>query len=111
MPLDLYAKKAYNEIMTKRKVKISKKAEKQLRAVQQSIYSAYKLWLSVILSEGVKGLRSYAGFKDHALTGNRKGERASRLSRTMRIIYKVTNNGEIELIDIIEVNSHDYRKK
>jgi hypothetical protein len=78
MPLDLYAKKAYSRLMTKRKVKISKKAEKQLKTVQNSIYSAYsaysayKLWLSIILSEGVKGLRSYAGFKDHTLIGNRK---------------------------------------
>lgn len=97
--------------MTTRELKISKTAEKQLKKVQPKVYEAYELWAAVVLSAGVEGLKAYTGFKDHALSGNRKGERASRLNRKMRVIYKITNEGEVEIINVIEVNSHDYRKK
>jgi len=48
-------------------------------------------------------------FKDHALSGKRRGQRASSFNRdTGRIIYKVKNE-RIEIIEILKItNKHDY---
>ena len=43
------------------------------------------------------------------MSGEWKGHRSSRLSQQYRIIYKV--DGDRLLVEVVEVNPHDYGKK
>ena len=49
------------------------------------------------------------GFHDEALKGEWKGCRSSRLNIQYRVIYKIVKD-EI-LVQVIDVTTHDYRKK
>jgi toxin HigB-1 len=40
--------------------------------------------------------------------GNRKGQRSVRLSKAYRAIYKEVEPGNYEVLEILEVNKHDY---
>lgn len=41
--------------------------------------------------------------------GRRQGQRSVRLNRAYRAIYVEHENGEVELIEVLEVNKHEYR--
>lgn len=41
-------------------------------------------------------------------TANRKGQRSIRLSKAYRAIYIIDKSGKMEIVEIIEVNKHDY---
>ena len=58
---------------------------------------------------GPVGLRLIRGFRDEVLKGEWKGHRSSRLSQQYRVIYRV--DGEHLIVQVLEVNPHDYRRK
>lgn len=89
------------------KITLSKLAKKQLDQVPQHIFEKYVYWTSLIQKIGLLEARKYKGFHDEPLKGERKGQRSVRLSKAYRAIYKEVN-GEHEIIEIIEVNKHDY---
>jgi proteic killer suppression protein len=72
------------------KIILSKTAKKQLDIVPDHIY------------------RKYKGFHDEPLKGQRKGQRSVRLSKGYRAIYQEITPGNYEIIEIIEVNKHEY---
>ena len=57
---------------------------------------------------GVEEVRKVPGYHDEPLQGARAGQRSIRLSRQWRAIYVVLNDGQLEFIEIQEVNPHAY---
>ncbi|STY25350.1 Plasmid maintenance system killer protein [Legionella taurinensis] len=53
-------------------------------------------------------VRKIPGFHDEPLKGNRVGQRSIRLSRAYRAIYELGQQGKMEIVEIVEVNKHDY---
>ncbi len=53
-------------------------------------------------------MRKIPDFHDEPLKGNRKGQRSIRLSKAYRAIYEVSEKGQMEVVEILEVNKHDY---
>lgn len=85
------------------------KVEKTLDKLPVYILEKFNQWVEDIEFEGwlkVKNVKKYA---DHILTGQRKGQRSARLSRSYRIIYKVSRNGILYIIKVEKVSKHDYR--
>lgn len=61
------------------------------------------------LSEvGWREARKYSGFHDEPLKGRRLGQRSVRLSKAYRAIYLETSCGQYQIIEVVEVNKHDY---
>ncbi len=58
--------------------------------------------------EGLQKIRKIPGFHDEPLKGVRKGQRSIRLNKAYRAIYQLGKSGKIEVVEIIEVNKHDY---
>jgi addiction module RelE/StbE family toxin len=82
---------------------------KKVRKLPIDVLKHYELWKRIVEHEGPQGLRLIKGFHDESLKGNWIGYRSSRLTRQCRIIYKVEKKTfEVYVIDI---NSHDYRRK
>ena len=65
-------------------------------------------WVSAVEGNGVLKTRKTPGWHDEPLKGTRKGQRSIRLSKAWRAIYVIHEGGEIEFIEIIEVNKHEY---
>lgn len=82
---------------------------KTLQKTPVDIVKHYELWKRIVELEGIQGLKLIKGFHDEALKGSWEGYRSSRLTKQWRVIYKV----EKKLLEIyvIDVNSHDYRKR
>ena len=57
---------------------------------------------------GTSQAKKYKGFHDEPLRGKRKGQRSVRLSKYYRAIYVGFVLDKYDVIEIIEVNKHDY---
>jgi proteic killer suppression protein len=85
-----------------------KRVAKQLDNLPDQIVRKFYAWVSTVQLAGLRDTRKSAGFHDEPLKGERKGQRSVRLNKAYRAIYIETQSGEIELVEVIEVNKHDY---
>lgn len=87
---------------------IAKFAQKQLRKLPAPIVLKLQSWIDNIKASGLAEIRKIPGFHDEPLKGKRRGQRSIRLSRAYRAIYRVTDKGVAEVVEILEVNKHEY---
>jgi toxin HigB-1 len=85
-----------------------KTVEKQLDFIPENIVRKFRLWVALIEESGIFEVRKFKGFHDEPLKGDRRGQRSVRLSRAYRAIYIEHGTGEVELIEVLEVNKHAY---
>ncbi len=87
---------------------ISQKTKDELKRVP--IYIAKKLesWLDAVSHDGLMEVRKIKGYHDEPLKGPRVGRRSIRLNRAYRAIYEIRKDGATELVNVEEVNKHDY---
>ena len=62
----------------------------------------------MVEESGIREVRKFKGFHDEPLKGRRRGQRSVRLNKAYRAIYVEHEEGEIELIEVLEVNKHEY---
>jgi addiction module RelE/StbE family toxin len=87
-----------------------RRVDKRLsRSVPAEVLKRYEKWKDIARISGPAGLRRIKGFHDEALSGQWRGHRSSRLGLQWRVIYRSRNN--VLIIEVVEVNPHDYRKK
>ena len=89
---------------------LSKQAQKDIRKIPKHILFQFDLWVETIETEGLKAIQRVKGYRDHALKGDRKGQRSSSLSRSWRVIYILDENINELTVDVLEVNHHEYKK-
>lgn len=85
-----------------------KYVEKQLGKIPVYVAEKFRAWVIAVETDGLFETRKLPGFHDEPLKGRRKGQRSIRFSKAYRAIYVETRSGEIELIEVIEVNKHEY---
>jgi len=86
-----------------------RRVDKQLGKLPVDVLKRYEKWKDIVELTGPSGLRLIRGFRDEALRGDWKGHRSSRLSQQYRVIY--CTKGDRLLVEVVEVNPHDYRRK
>ena len=89
-------------------ISLSRLVEKQLQKLPSYIKDHFEEWIDSIEKIGLIETRKLSGYYDEPLQGKRKGQRSIRLSRSYRVIYKVSETGDLILIMILEVNKHEY---
>lgn len=87
---------------------ISSTAKKQLNKCPDYIARKFEYWIDLLQTVGLREARRFKGFHDEPLHGNRKGQRSVRLSKAYRIIYREIDHKRYEIIEVLEVNKHDY---
>jgi proteic killer suppression protein len=90
-------------VILKEKVK-----ESLIKLPKHIVINLYE-WIDAVSHDGLLEVRKISGYHDEPLKGNRKGQRSIRLSKAYRAIYEVTKNHKLDLVEIVEVNKHDYR--
>ena len=69
-----------------------------------------QIWAVFVKRNGPAALQTRPGmWADHALYGDRRGERASRFSSLGRIVYKVDEENRMVIVTKI-THDHDYKK-
>jgi hypothetical protein len=76
---------------------------RQLRRAPREIQEKYAIWRGRV---ELNGPQLGGGYRDHALQGNRKGEKAARLSRQWRVIFKVFEQQLV--VEALELTPHNY---
>lgn len=82
--------------------------EKQLDRIPAIIVGKFRIWVALLEESGLREVRKSKGFHDEPLKGKRQGQRSIRLNRAYRAIYIERGSGEVELVEVIEVNKHEY---
>lgn len=90
------------------KVIFTKNAEKDLKKLPPHILNSFSAWVFSIENIGLQETRKIKGYNDEALKGSRKHQRSARLNYAYRVIYVVEADGEINIIQVEEVNKHKY---
>jgi proteic killer suppression protein len=85
-----------------------KRVQKQLERVPLQISRKFFAWVTAVRLAGLREIRKKPGFHDESLKGERAGQRSVRLNKAWRAIYVERNDLEVELIEVIEVNHHEY---
>jgi len=73
------------------------------------VLKRYEKWKDIVGISGPKGLRLIKGFHDESLKGKWYGHRSSRLGLQYRLIYKIEKKKLY--VQVIDITSHDYRRK
>jgi proteic killer suppression protein len=89
-------------------VVVTKFADKQLNRLPVSIKEKFDLWVDEVEFNGLPALRRRPGLHDEALKGERSNQRSVRLNRSYRVIYTESEEGDVCIVGILEVNKHDY---
>lgn len=89
-------------------VVISRHAEKDLVKIPKHIFEKFEDWVKFLEKYGLRTMQQVNGYRDHALHGNRKGQRSSSLTRSWRVIYSLNEEENILTIEVLEVNHHEY---
>lgn len=90
------------------KVEWSRRVEKQLGRLPETIVEKFYIWVNAVLRIGLLKTRHRPGLHDEPLMGNRHGQRSVRLNKAYRAIYIDAKNGTFKVVQIIEVNKHEY---
>lgn len=91
-----------------RKVKLTRAAQKDLRKAPLPIVAKFRIWVDDVEHNGLEESRKRPGYHDEPLRGDREGQRSIRLNRSWRAIYEVKTDGSLAIVQVQEVNKHDY---
>lgn len=89
-------------------VYLTRRANRDLLKLPLKIAVKFEQWKSIVEEEGLIGIQKINGFRDHALRGDREGQRSSSLSRSWPVIYHVDHLNEEILVEVLEINKHEY---
>jgi proteic killer suppression protein len=73
----------------------------------KQVASKLKVWMDAVEHEGLEEVRKVRGYHDEPLGGDRAAQRSFRLNYGWRGFY-IVENGEVQIVVVIEVNKHDY---
>ena len=79
---------------------------KTCKKLPLQVVKKYEIWKDIIFRHGPEKLCEFPGFKDEKLTGKRKNQYSSRLSKQHRVIYTVKR--DIITVYVIEIIPHNY---
>ena len=86
-----------------------RKLSRKFQKIPVEVLKRYEKWKDIVYLSGPVGLREIKGFHDEALSGERRGQRSSRLGQQYRVIYRV--KGQEIIVEVIDITAHDYRTK
>ncbi len=89
-------------------VLLNEKTKHSLKKIPVHILIKLFEWIDSVSHDGLLEVRKQPGYHDEHLKGQRKGQRSIRLSKAYRAIYEITETGKMKIVEIVEVNKHDY---
>ena len=81
--------------------------KKDLIKIPKALVIKFQKWVDDIEKYSLEDVRKVRGWPDHALKGNRAGQRAIYLNKQWRAVYTI-EGGEVKIVKVIEVHPHAY---
>ncbi|MBF0362157.1 MAG: type II toxin-antitoxin system mRNA interferase toxin, RelE/StbE family [Oligoflexia bacterium] len=73
-----------------------------------NVVKKLQIWAKKVEMIGLEETRKIKGLHDEPLKGDRVGQRSIRLNNAYRAIYEIHEDDTIVIIDVVEVNKHEY---
>ena len=89
-------------------VVLSRRVQSELKKLPKHVVTKLLAWVKAVEDEGLRKVRQISGFHDEPLKGDRAGQRSIRLSKSYRAIYRISEDGDIEIVEVLEVTKHRY---
>ncbi len=86
----------------------SPNAKDDLKKVPLAIAVKLSGWIDAVGRMGLREVKKIPGYHDEPLKGKRRGQRSIRLNIAYRAIYVINKEGNVEFVEIKEVNKHEY---
>lgn len=102
-----FTTKVYIQRRVIKDVRLSRRAQKDLRRVPRHVAVKLAAWADDISVRGLDEVRKVPGYHDEPLKGDRAGQRSIRLSRSYRAIYVIESDA-VEFVSVEEVSKHEY---
>lgn len=90
------------------KIVLTHKAQKDLRKLPRNIVESFYNWTVTVEKIGLEKTRKIPGYHDEPLHGKRAGQRSIRLNRSYRAFYIIDESGKIQIVQVLEINKHNY---
>ena len=84
--------------------------EKQLDALPQHIVGSFFDWVRAVERDGMESVRRLTGYHDEPLRGELKGSRSIRLTKSYRVLYAQSLDGNVKIANVTRVSKHDYKE-
>ncbi len=95
--------------MRKHLVEITAKAMKELKRLPRFIVVKLDKWKRTVELVGLEETKKIPSYHDEPLSGPRKGQHSICLNQAYRAFYVISRETkEIRIIEIVEVNKHEY---
>lgn len=88
------------------KVVISNKVQKQIDRLPEHLSHKLQIWIDTVALAGLHAVQAQPKWEDHALKGDRAGQRSAKLNKGYRIVYEQASG---EIVEIMEVGKEPYR--
>jgi proteic killer suppression protein len=85
-----------------------KQVEKELRKLPDFVIRKLQKWILQVEEIGLPEVRRIPGYHDEPLKGKRVGQRSIRLSKGFRAFYIENKSDKTIIVNVIEVNKHEY---
>ena len=79
--------------------------QKTCRQLPIQVVKKYELWKDIVSRHGPEKLREFPGFRDESLSGERGGQRSSRLNLQYRVIYTVER--DVVTVYVLAITPHE----
>ncbi len=86
---------------------LNNKVERALRKVPLHVVIKLQKWVDDVEEIGLEDVMKIKSYHDEPCKGSRKGQRLIRLSKAYRAFY-IKIKGQIEFVEVQEVNKHEY---
>ena len=94
--------------MFETKVILSYSVEKRIHKLPKQVINKLYVWQKQVQFLGIRKTRTIKGYHDEPLHGDRQNQRSFRLNKAYRGFYTVNDSGEIEIVEVVEINKHKY---
>lgn len=91
-----------------RRAELTTVARRQVKRMPRHIVENLAAWVDDVEARGLEEVRKIPGYHDEPLHGDRRGQRAIRLSRSHRAIYVVKEDGTGTFVSVEEEFKHEY---
>lgn len=91
-----------------RTVSLSAEAKKDIKTCPTHVVRKFMAWVGSVQAVGLEETRKSPGWHDEPLKGKWASHRSVRLNIAYRAIYRISNEGSLELVLVETVNKHRY---
>jgi proteic killer suppression protein len=89
-------------------VELTPEAQKKIKKLPNQVIIKLKHWVNQVELLRVRRVMQVKGFHNESSKGKRKGQRSIRLNKAYRAFYRKLPNGDIEIIEVFDINKHEY---